>query len=402
MKKGILLLITCLVITGCRNSGKQEGNIDSTNKTDELSSNKDISAEFSFQSVEDVIKRLKSNGIPIQYSIVYTNENDPNGSGKHDYLKKGNFSDSNIESDYDKQEPLSGTIEIFHNNSEAKQRIKYLENLKRIEAIDNFPYRIVSENVLLRLNSKYSKKQLNQFADIMNGELLGEEALPEFNFDNVPIVTYDDILTGKYNGQIVCIDAIIDKINKPSKSIFHFALWFPTDKTYVYEGSCQLPYKVEEDVESVFINANNGDIIKYITQIYDDGSFGTAQIFAAKVIGKQNIDDVHSKYKLNCAYINYEDILRNPESYKGVACKFTGTIFQIINENASRAEYLISTESGNVYVNWYDNTAIRGSRFLENDNVTVYGNLSMLKTYNTVVNQKTVPEISVTIMELNQ
>lgn len=153
---------------------------------------------------------------------------------------------------------------------------------------------------------------------------------------------------------------------------------------------------------SIFENANNGDVIKYTTQIYEDGSFGITGVIGAKVIGQQNLDEVYTGYKENCTDINYEDIQRNPSNYSGTSCKISGTVFQIVNEASSRAEYLISTDSGYVYATWYDNPSARGSRFLENDNVLIYGTFSMLKTYDTLIDQKTVPEISVTIMELNQ
>lgn len=402
VKKKILLLIISLIITGCGNSSNQDESTDSVKEMEEISSDKDISKDSLSKTIEDVIQKFKSNGVPIQYTIIYTDETDPNGSGNHDYLKKGNFSDSSIESDYDKQEPLSGTIEIFDNNENAKQRAEYLKNLKSNEATDNFPYRIVSENILLRLSNKYSEEQIKQFVEIMGGELLLEEAESEINLDDYPTVTYDDISTGKYNGQTVCIDAIIDRINKPSKSILDFALWLPSEETYIYDGSCQLPYEVDETIKSIFENANNGDVIKYATQIYEDGSFGITGVIGAKVIGQQNLDEVYTEYKENCTDINYEDMQRNPSNYSGTSCKISGTVFQIVNEASSRAEYLISTDSGYVYATWYDNSSARGSRFLENDNVLIYGTFSTLKTYDTLIDQKTVPEISVTIMELNQ
>ncbi|WP_095171057.1 MULTISPECIES: hypothetical protein [Blautia] len=401
MKKKLLLLLFCLLITGCASADKKEKTIDHSKK-DEISTDKDTSENLSSESVEGIINKFKKGKIPIQYSIIYTNETDPNGSGSHDYLEKGNFSDSRIESNFDKQEPLSGTIEVFNDNEKAKQRAERLKDLENGETIDNFPNRILSGKILIRLSGDYTEEQLEQFVNIIDGELLIEELGSEINLDDYPTATYDEILTGKYNGQTVCIDAIIDRISKPSKSILDFALWLPSGETYIYDGSCRLPYKVEETIKSVFDNANNGDIIKYATQIHKDGSFGITGIIDAEVIGQQNLDDVYAAYKENCIDINYEDLQRNQSDYSGTNFKVSGTVFQIVDESSLSAEYLISTDSGYIYVTWYDNSTARGSRFLENDSVSIYGKFSTLKTYDTLIDQKTVPEISVTFMELNQ
>lgn len=48
-----------------------------------------------------------------------------------------------------------------------------------------------------------------------------------------------------------------------------------------------------------------------------------------------------------------------------------------------------------MYLSWYENEELRGSRILEGDSVTVYGTFTILKTYDTLVSQNTVPEISV-------
>ena len=49
-------------------------------------------------------------------------------------------------------------------------RVYYLESLDAL-SLDSFAYRIVSENVVLRLNDKYSEEEIQEFADILNGEI---------------------------------------------------------------------------------------------------------------------------------------------------------------------------------------------------------------------------------------
>lgn len=119
-------------------------------------------------TVEGVMKKLEKSGIPIEYQIIYTDETDPNGEGNHDYLEKGNFADSRIEENYSKEEPLSGSIEVFRTDEEAVARADYLESLS---ALDSFAYRIISGNILLRLNDNYTDDQIQEFVNIIDGSV---------------------------------------------------------------------------------------------------------------------------------------------------------------------------------------------------------------------------------------
>ena len=128
---------------------------------------------------------------------------------------------------------------------------------------------------------------------------------------------------------------------------------------------------------------------------------GTANIIAADIVGKEDLINVYNTYKSKCLNMNYEDIQRNPQNYEDTSLKLSGSIFQIIDESAYSASYLVSTDFGYVYASWYDDEEIRGTRFLEGDNIVLYGDLEMLKTYDTPLGtQNTVPQISVCIMEL--
>lgn len=119
-------------------------------------------------TVESVMAKLEESGIPIEYKIIYTDETDPNGADNHDYLEKGNFADSRIEENYSEEEPLSGSIEVFRTNEEAITRADYLESLS---ALDSFAYRIISGNVLLRLNDNYTDEQIQEFVNIIGGSI---------------------------------------------------------------------------------------------------------------------------------------------------------------------------------------------------------------------------------------
>lgn len=122
-------------------------------------------------TVQSVIDQLKEAGLPIEYSIVYTAKNDPNGGDKNAYLQKGNFADSTIESEYSKEQPLSGSIEIFSSKEKAIERAEYLAEFT---FLDDFGYRVVGDCVLLRLNSQFDHSAVEKYAQAIGGEIYSE------------------------------------------------------------------------------------------------------------------------------------------------------------------------------------------------------------------------------------
>ena len=225
---------------------------------------------------------------------------------------------------------------------------------------------------------------------------------PENPLESYPTVTYDEILTGNYNGQTVCIDAIIDNLSIPREGSCRFALWYPSGNSYAYRSAVHNSFSdiAADSAYTVFASAKNGDIIRYVTMVYEDGSFGGVEPDAAQIIGKANLDEVHNIFKASCPEIEYENMSRTPDAYIGATCQLHGSVFQVINENEYSAEYLIDTDYGYVYACWYDTEETRGSRFLEGDNVTIYGTFEMLKTYDTLLGKNTVPQISIVFMSL--
>lgn len=121
---------------------------------------------------ESVLTALKDGGIPIADSIVYTEDNDPNilnygVDTELEYEQKANFADERIEPDYKGLEPQSGTIEIFSSPAKAVSRAEAL----RDSGTDRFSYRIVSDNILVRLSGEYTKEQAQEIADIIAGTI---------------------------------------------------------------------------------------------------------------------------------------------------------------------------------------------------------------------------------------
>lgn len=179
MRKKFLLVTTLLVsfsLISCGNNtstddkkSSSENIVQSSSSVDSTSiqTHNTVSAStLDRNSVKSIFDALKNANIPIAYVIVYTDATDPNGSGKHSYIEKGNFADSRIEKEYSKEEPLSGSVEIFSTKEEAQKRA---DTLEIFSSLDNFSVKILSENVLLRLNGKYSSDEIEEFRKIIDG-----------------------------------------------------------------------------------------------------------------------------------------------------------------------------------------------------------------------------------------
>ena len=224
---------------------------------------------------------------------------------------------------------------------------------------------------------------------------------PAFASSDYPLVTYDDIMTGEFNGEIVYIDAIVDHC-LVSGDDSHCSLWFPTASSigYVYDGQHSLRDIEANSPECTFLDIKDGDIVRFSTEIYDDGSFGTTTIFSSEIIDSIDIEEVRNTFYENCPTMDYEGVSRDPDNFNNNPFKVSGTVFQIIDEGDYSAAYLIDTDEGYVYASWYDDQEVRGPRFLEGDEVEVYGNFECLRTYSSLLKENTVPGLSVISMIL--
>ena len=217
--------------------------------------------------------------------------------------------------------------------------------------------------------------------------------------ESYPVVSYSDIQSGKYNGQRVIIEATVDNVKINSNSS-NFSLWFPNGESFAYVPS-NISYNISPaSSDSCFLTLKNGDILRYATEIHQDGSFGTSSVFFSEIIGNRNIEEIRTVFKSSCPLMNYNELNRNPDSHKNEVLQVSGKIFQVISESDYSAEYLLSNENGYTYVNWYSDKEMRGSRILEGDSVTIYGSFEGLKTYNTLSGEKTVPSISTNFVDL--
>lgn len=99
-------------------------------------------------------------------------------------------------------------------------------------------------------------------------------------------------------------------------------------------------------------------------------------------------DDISEEdYKNLCQQLNYEDILRNPDTYDGEYCVVSGTVDQIIEGWFDTYTIYVMDASGNKWecIYLYKDGE---SHLLEGDSVTVYGKCNGTTTANTLMGEQ--------------
>lgn len=120
----------------------------------------------------------------------------------------------------------------------------------------------------------------------------------------------------------------------------------------------------------------------------------------------RRLGKTEEEYKAECVYVSYEDIARNPDNYKGTFAVFSGQVAQVqesgnnvvIRLNVTRGAYGIWEDT--VYIEY--TKAQNESRILEEDIITVYGQLNGIKTYTAVLgNSISIPHLKAKYVEIN-
>lgn len=101
------------------------------------------------------------------------------------------------------------------------------------------------------------------------------------------------------------------------------------------------------------------------------------------------------EYKQKCQSVSYDKISRDTNGMKGKLLKFTGEILQEIEDGKYRLS--VNDNSDAVVIDY------SGTRLLENDKVTIYGESLGFVEYETVLKKRMkVPEISVVYIDTNK
>lgn len=115
-------------------------------------------------------------------------------------------------------------------------------------------------------------------------------------------------------------------------------------------------------------------------------------------------EELKELYKSNCRSIDYDDLARTPGDYEGEYVKFRGKVVQVCYEAESAlyySSYRVATSGSYddvIYIK-VDNYG-SGTRILEDDWITIYGEYDGLYTYETVMGaSRTIPCIVVEYVE---
>lgn len=123
-----------------------------------------------------------------------------------------------------------------------------------------------------------------------------------------------------------------------------------------------------------------------------------------------NVEQVvisEEEYKASCNSIPYGDIARNPNSYVGQKAVFSGEVIQV-QENGKKVVLRVNVTKGD-YEIWDDTVYVdyqrkddNESRVLEDDIITMYGEIKGIKEYTAVLgNQISIPHLEVEYIEIN-
>lgn len=141
----------------------------------------------------------------------------------------------------------------------------------------------------------------------------------------------------------------------------------------------------------------------------DHSSASTPTPVSQRTINYNNVATVHpiqtatptpmptptpQEYMASCKAVSYDDLLRHNDDYQFEDVKISGSVTQVMGDTGDFTLLVDMSDpdsymAQNAWVDWYG-----ADRYLEDDQVTIYGYVRGLKKYETVLGaEKTVPEI---------
>lgn len=169
MKKAFVLILAALMASSTVACSSTSTPVSSVPTESTASSVEEI--QLTVLTAEDVAKKLKESGLPIDNIIVYTEETDTNKllGRPNQYLSKVNFADITVTQSDDKADPKGGSVETFSNADDLKTRKEYCESISKSVPIFT-QYYYVNGNCLLRIDHDVtptdSKKYEEAFANL--------------------------------------------------------------------------------------------------------------------------------------------------------------------------------------------------------------------------------------------
>lgn len=143
-------------------------------------------------------------------------------------------------------------------------------------------------------------------------------------------------------------------------------------------------------LEDCYVFASGSEAEKYRKDKSDDA---LSQYFVVTEEVADSNDVSEEDYKSLCQQLNYEDILRNPDSYDGKYCVVSGTVDQVIEGWFGSFTIFVMDENGNKWGCTYSYDEGE-THILEGDSVVMYGKCNGVENTETVLGEQvTLPHI---------
>lgn len=150
-----------------------------------------------------------------------------------------------------------------------------------------------------------------------------------------------------------------------------------------------------------------GGIVLLVISISLSGNDSSTNKSEKAAVKNEEIVLSEDEYKAQCSTVSYEDIARNPNNYIGQKAYFKGKVVQV-QEIGKSVVLRINTKQGQ-YGLWDDTVYVdykrkddKESRVLEEDIVTVYGEIKGIKKYMAVLgNQVSIPHLKAEYIDIH-
>ena len=212
-----------------------------------------------------------------------------------------------------------------------------------------------------------------------------------------PLLTYDEIKTGKYDEQNVIVEAFVETVEYDGAFDVDLTVWYESEEYAFVRETHRFDW---EDIHTKEIEILPGDTLQLCVWVYKGSSFGSPIQAVHKTSSDASVGDFIQGFKDCCQSPEYKAVLRNPEEYRGSNFTFTGDVVQVVSEESYCIKFLLETYYGELIYVWY--FPENSSRILEGDNVAIYGTFHVLETYDTLFGENTVPRLSAYFLELNE
>lgn len=177
-------------------------------------------------------------------------------------------------------------------------------------------------------------------------------------------------------------------------------------KTGTETGTCiRCEEQVTREIKKTKHNTGDWEITKKAT-VGVKGKRQKKCSVCNEIVAEEEYSLSKAEFKAQCKTYSYNTIARNPEKYKGEYGKFYGKIIQVMESNT----YGIISYTLRIALNGnYDNVilvtyyAISGEdHLLEDDYVTLYGEIQGTKTYETVMGAEvTIPFVTAEYIDIH-